>query len=164
MTGAILLARVSDRPGALERLLGLARRRMLAVNRLSVGFGDGTLDVVLRLDPSRTSPGRARAELLGLADVEDVTAFDDGLPGRTRELALADIRPDPGVALPTECMRLLSQESGGVTVEITGTPDEVDATLARLRAAGLLFRSTRSGEVILPAPTGSHPSIPERQT
>lgn len=64
------LALLRDRPAALERFLGLVRRRCLAVERLSVNPGpDGLLEIRFQLDVSRTAPPRLEAELEALVDL-----------------------------------------------------------------------------------------------
>ncbi len=67
---APFLAHLRDRPAALERFLGLVRRRCLAVERLSVNPGpDGLLELRFQLDESRTAPSRLVAELEALVDL-----------------------------------------------------------------------------------------------
>jgi len=67
---APFLAHLRDRPAALERFLGLVRRRCLAVERLSVNPGpDGLLELRFLLDESRTAPARLAAELEALVDL-----------------------------------------------------------------------------------------------
>ncbi|MFO7262076.1 MAG: hypothetical protein DIU52_013040 [bacterium] len=73
MTEALIVARLRDRPGALERAVSLLRRRAMAVRRLSVNAaGDGVVELVVRVDESRTPRERVRLELLGLADLLDI--------------------------------------------------------------------------------------------
>jgi acetolactate synthase regulatory subunit len=73
MTEALIVARLRDRPGALERALGLLRRRAFAVRQLSVdAAGDGIVELVVRVDESRTPRERVRLELLGLADLVEI--------------------------------------------------------------------------------------------
>jgi acetolactate synthase regulatory subunit len=74
MTEALIIARLRDRPGALERALGLLRRRALAVRQLSVdAAGDGVIELALRVDETRTPRERVRLELLGLVDLLEIT-------------------------------------------------------------------------------------------
>ena len=146
MSHVLLLVRIVDRPGALERVLGVIRRRVLAVRRLSVAAGDTALEVALRVDETRTAPERLQAELSSLVDVLDVA---DGFGYRTRELAVVQLRsgaPPPAI----DGWRALASGSDGPLGEFTGSPEDVDAALAQLRAAGQLSRATRSGEVAIP--------------
>ena len=157
MSHLLLLVRVADRPGALERVLGLIRRRVLVVHRLSLSVGDGVLEVALRVDETRTSSDRLRAELASLTDVTDVTAEP---ARRTREMAIARLR---GGAPAGGAWRVLSNGADGAVVEITGAPEDVDAALARLRADGVLSGATRSGEVALPGRPDTDPPPPDEQ-
>ncbi len=73
MSEALIVARLRDRPGALERAVSLLRRRALAVRRLSVNAaGDGVIELIVRVDESRTPRERVRVELLGLADLLEI--------------------------------------------------------------------------------------------
>ncbi len=73
MSEAVIVARLRDRPGALERAVSLLRRRALAVRRLSVNAaGDGVIELIVRVDESRTPRERVRVELLGLADLLEI--------------------------------------------------------------------------------------------
>jgi acetolactate synthase regulatory subunit len=67
---APFVVHLRDRPAALERFLGLVRRRRLAVERLTVNPGpDGMLELRFQLDESRTAPARLAAELEALVDL-----------------------------------------------------------------------------------------------
>jgi acetolactate synthase small subunit len=157
MSGAFL-ARVHDRPGALERLVGLLRRRAFAVRRLSVGLGDdGALEVLLRVDDANATGDRVRAELLALHDVIDVRDLaDPHTPAVTRELLLAWIRPDAAPAA-TGSARVVAVAGGQCLLELTGSPDEIDAVIARMGSHGMLSSSVRSGEVAAPVRTATNP-------
>lgn len=67
----VLLARVRGGTAGLERLLSLLRRRAVDVRRIAATSVEGTTEVLLHLDAG-TDADRARTELLGLVDVEDV--------------------------------------------------------------------------------------------
>ena len=157
MSHLLLLVRVADRPGALERVLGLIRRRVLAVRRLSLSVGDGVLELALRVDETRMPSERLQAELASLTDVVDVTAEP---ARRTREMAIVRLR---GGVPAGNAWRVLSNGSDGAVVEITGTPEEVDAALARLRAEGVLSDAMRSGEVALPGRPDRDSPPPDEQ-
>jgi acetolactate synthase regulatory subunit len=73
---AIVLVRVHDRPGALERVLGLLRRRALGARPFALINGtDQDMELALRVDERRTSRQRVRLELLALHDVRDVAVY-----------------------------------------------------------------------------------------
>lgn len=148
-----LLVRLRDRSGALERTIGLVRRRAFAVRRLSVaGADDGVLELVLRVDGREADVDRLRDELLGLVDVLEVDPVAGGA-GETRELLIARVPGEPP-ELPAAPGRVTRDVSGGTVIELAGRPDELDAVVARLRESGVPFRATRSGEVAMPREAG----------
>jgi acetolactate synthase small subunit len=150
MSEAPLLARLHDRPGALERAIGLIRRRAHGVLRMSVAAApNGVLELVVRVDEARTPRARVRADLLALEDLIEVRDLADGGPPLTRELLLAWIQP---AAAPraTVAGRVVAFGPNGCLLEVTGSPDEIDALLARLDELGVVTASVRSGEVAAP--------------
>ena len=144
---ALLLLRVHDRPGAIERVLGAIRRKTLAVRRLSLHAPtDGMHEVVLRFDTERTPEARIVAELGGLYDVHELRPLD-ATDLHTREMAVAHVRGDTPAQ---DAGRIVGRWLEGVVVEVTGTPAEVDTVLDRLRATGSLAAAVRTGEVVVP--------------
>lgn len=141
MSEARLVVRLRKSADALERLIGLLRRRAFTLRRLSLAeAGVDVVEVCLRIDESRTPRDRVRVELEKLVDVlgvQDATV-EDGTSA-TRELLLARLHPEHAEATRR-----------GTLVELTGSPEEVDAELARLMADGALKHFVRSGEVRLP--------------
>ncbi len=136
-----LVARVRDRPDALERVSGLLRRRAFAIRRLSLAsVGDGFLELVIRIDTATTDPERVRHELLTLRDVDRITPDDSSLPRATKELLLARLRADGGTPTP----------GGDGVFEMVGSPEQIDAVLARLHAEDSISGFVRSGEIALP--------------
>jgi acetolactate synthase small subunit len=150
----VLLLRVRDRPGALERVLGAIRRKVLPVRRLSLHEPDGgARDVVLRFDAGRIGADRMLAELGALYDVEDACAITGPDDPATREMALVHLRGGdrPGPGAPG---RVVRHGPDGVVVELTGTPAEIDGIIGRLRATGGVAAAVRTGEVVVPAVDG----------
>jgi acetolactate synthase small subunit len=148
-----LRARLHDRPGALERLIGLLRRRAFAVRRMSVSHARDVVEVVLRIDPARTPPERVRAELLNLHDIIAVDGASAPPVPPTREMLLAWVRP--GTPRAATNGRVLSSSAAGVLLEITGSPEEIDDVLTRLDELGEAVNVVRSGEVATPSPEPS---------
>lgn len=147
---AVLLLRFHERPGALERVLGAVRRKVLSVRRLSLHEPTGgTREMLLRFDATRTSAERMVAELGGLYDVLEVRPLDDDREPQTREMALVHLWRLDGTA-PEEAGRVVRDGPDGVVVELTGTPAELDGILERLRAAGVLVAAVRTGELLVP--------------
>jgi acetolactate synthase small subunit len=146
MSEAALHVRIHDRPGALERVSGLLRRRGFAITRFSASQSQGALiDLVIRIDESKTDRRRVQRELATLYDVSAIRVGDNG-EIETRQLLWARLRPDS------------ARPSGPDTMEFIGTPVEVDDMLAFLRTSGLLESYTRSGEIALPAHDNQPPA------
>lgn len=167
---ARIFVRVRDRPGALERVMGLLRRRAFGVRRVSVALGDDdALELMLRLAEPERHAERARQELRELVDVVDARHAGDPHREPTREMLVAWLPdPPPDAALPAG--RTTTDEAGGTTLEVTGSPEELDAVIARLRESGIRFRFARSGEVAVPrapdteAARASVPDVDSRST
>lgn len=157
MKEASLLARLHDRPGALERAIGLIRRRAHGIRRISVGSARSNIELVLRVDESRTPRERVRRDLLGLEDLIDVRDLA-GHEATTRELMLAWIRSDATQHV-AESGRVVAASGTSSLIEVTGTPAEIDALFGRLDELDALITSVRSGEVAAPMIT---PELPSR--
>lgn len=79
--------RLSDRPGALERVLGVLRRRLVRLEALSLKRAAGDeLAVELRLAMAPEQKDRIRAELRSLVDVHP--------PGPQVAVEGNDLEPD----------------------------------------------------------------------
>ncbi|MCI0432702.1 MAG: hypothetical protein L0271_03500 [Gemmatimonadetes bacterium] len=153
MSSMPLVIRLRRRPGALERLAGLMRRRRFTVERASIAFVDsGDVDVVLHVDAS-ADRARLREELLVLQDVAAVESLD-GTGRLTRELLLAWIRPAANARVEHEA-RIVALAGRDCLLEMTGSPDQVDDLLARLGDAGILTTHVRT-EVPVPEPASVH--------
>jgi acetolactate synthase small subunit len=145
---ALLLTRVRDRRGALERVFGLIRRRALRARRVSVTTAsDGVLELVLRVDADERARVRLARELNGLHDVIDITELGATATVLTRELALAHVAVVPG---HPASWPVLATAGDTELLEITGTPEQIDDTLTRLQLSGVLRSFVRSGEVAEP--------------
>ncbi len=148
MSGTRLSVRVHDRPHALERVIGLLRRRALPVRRFSVAESEGGhLELVLGVDNDAAAE-RVRADLIELYDVADVEIMASPAAA-TRELALVRVRPD--AAEQAEGLgRHIAVDGDGIVLEITGAPEEVERALAGLRDRQLMTGFVRSGELAVP--------------
>ena len=77
MSQFVLVARLQDVTGSLERLLGLLRRRALPIGSLSLYQAeDDILEVVLRFEDLDTPEDRVAAEVSSLYDVLSVRRPD----------------------------------------------------------------------------------------
>jgi ketol-acid reductoisomerase len=154
VTRLAVLVRFNDVPGALERILGLLRRRALPVEALSVyRTGSDMHEMSLRIGELSTPRERVVAELEALVDVISVRRLDNRRPGEAREMALAHTDGDVGPWPRTWHGELRS--SGPGAVELTGTPDEIDRALELLSERGILRGCARTGEIFPPVETDS---------
>lgn len=150
MTETRLLVRLDRHTGAIERMIGLLRRRRFAVRRAAISFtDDDAVELMIRVDGDADIP-RLRAELEGLEDVRSIEELDHESTRFTREMVLAWIRPDAAVQA-TGAARIVAVTDGGCLMELTGSSEEIESTLARLRESGVISNVTRS-EVAAPLP------------
>jgi acetolactate synthase small subunit len=150
MSDIRILVRLDRRASAIERLTGLLRRRRFPVRRVAISLtDDDATEVVIRIDGD-ADIARLRAELEALEDVRSIETLDDASARVTRELLLAWVRPDASVRA-TGAARILAVTDGGCLMEMTGSPQEIETTLARLRASGVVSSATRS-EIAAPLP------------
>lgn len=157
MSEARLLVRLARHTGAVERMIGLLRRRRFVVRRAAISFPDeDAVELIVRFDESADVP-RLLAELEALHDVRSVESLEGESSRFTREMALAWIRPDATVRA-TGGARIVAMLDGNCLMELTGSPEEIETTLARLRESGVVSNVTRS-EVAAPLPA---PALDQR--
>jgi acetolactate synthase small subunit len=151
MTPSGFLVRVQDQKGALERVLGVLRRKALKVSPVSISRGPkGLMEVFLKTTHPALPSHRVEPELASLTDVLEVQELGETGPLITRELALMRVSPGSKPFLP-EGTRIVGTHPEGDLLEFTGTSNEVDAALTSLAGQRVLTAFRRTGEV--PAPT-----------
>ena len=152
MSQFVLVASLQDVTGALERLLGLLRRRALPIERLSLyQADDNILEVVLRFEDLDTPEDRVAAEVSSLYDVLSVRRPDQASCDAARELAVVKTHGDLEPALPEVVSDVLQRHSPD-SMELSGTPHAIDRALAYLQEQGLITGVSRSGEMFPPGP------------
>ena len=152
MSQFVLVARLQDVTGSLERLLGLLRRRALPIGSLSLYQAeDDILEVVLRFGDLDTPEDRVAAEVSSLYDVLSVRRPDQASCDATRELAVVKTNSDLEPLLPETVSDVL-QCQGSDSMELSGTPHAIDQALAYLQEQGLISGVSRSGEMFPPGP------------
>jgi len=138
------VATVEDRPGALNRVVSLFRRRGFNIGSLTVGTterpGVSRITLVVKSDPDTARRVQANLEkLVDVLQVQDLT----GVAALTREFALvkATVPPEKRAEVLRLCgvfrARVVDVSPATLTVEITGTPDKVDALLEVVRPYGI---------------------------
>ena len=152
MSQFVLVASLQDVTGALERLLGLLRRRALPIESLSLyQADDNILEVVLRFEDLDTPEDRVAAEVSSLYDVLSVRCPDQASCDAARELAVVKTHGDLELALPETVSDVLQRHSSD-SMELSGTPHAIDRALAYLQEQGLITGVSRSGEMFPPGP------------
>jgi acetolactate synthase I/III small subunit len=150
-----LVALVEDKPGVLNRVASLFRRRAFNIHSLSVGrtAQPGVSRMTIVIDSDAPSAERLVAylnRLINIVHVEDV-ATEAAL---ARDLALVKVAA--GTDQRHALLRIVDEtrahivDSGEttVTVEITGDPPHVDAVIDRLSPLGVV-EMVRTGRVAM---------------
>ncbi|HHH81598.1 MAG TPA: acetolactate synthase small subunit [Chloroflexi bacterium] len=146
---------VEDKPGVLNRVASLFRRRAFNIDSLSVGPTEqpGVSRMTIVVEADETIARRVEANLYKLVNVlcvEDVTFR----PSVTRDLALIKVRADPEArAHILQLCEVFRAKALDVTpkaliVEITGTEDKIEGLLEVLRPFGII-EMARTGRVAM---------------
>ena len=150
-----LVVLVEDKPGVLNRVASLFRRRAFNIESLAVGRTDvpGISRMTIVVDSDQVSADRVSAYLYKLVDVLEVEDLRD-VPSVARDLALIKV----GVAghLRGELLKIVDEtrahivDSGEqtMTLEITGEPPHVDTVISRLEPLGIV-EMVRTGRVAM---------------
>jgi acetolactate synthase I/III small subunit len=149
----VLIALVEDRPGALNRVLGLLRGRALGVQ--SIAFGESETPGVRRAtmlvdtgDVQQTMKQLNR--LIEVLEVTDVTNAEYVV----RETALVKVHvPEPRrdeirTVADVFGARIVGSSPQTVVVEMTDTPDRLGEMIARVMAIGAC-ETMRSGSLAM---------------
>lgn len=150
-----LFALVENRPGVLNRVASLFRRRNFNIESLNVGRTE-TPDIsrmTIVMDSKDVDVRIVEAnlyKLVNVIDVQDVT----NQPAVARDLALIKVKADP--EHPGEITSLASifrakivdVAPDSVIVEIAGTEDKIESLVELLRPIGIL-EMVRTGQVAM---------------
>ena len=150
-----LVVLVEDKPGVLNRVASLFRRRAFNIESLTVGRTSepGVSRMTIVVDSDQVSAERVTAylyKLVNVLEVEDLGAS----PAVARDLALVKVACVNGDR--AALLRIVDEtrahivDSGEktMTLEITGEPPHVDAVIARLEALGIV-EMVRTGRVAM---------------
>ena len=151
-----LVALVENKPGVLNRVASLMRRRNFNIESLAVGTTeDPTVSrMTIVIDASKTNAAlveRNLYKLVNVIDVQDVT----NLPTVTRELALIKVRVSDaqrrGEIKQIADMfqsRVVDVAKDSLIIEITGEEQKVDSLLSVLHDYGIL-EVVRTGRIAM---------------
>ncbi len=148
-----LVALVQDKPGVLNRVASLFRRRAFNIESLTVGHTDqphiSRMTIVIDSDNTSAHIVEANlAKLVNVLDVQDVTGYDT----ISRDLALVKVRADAAgraeIAQLAEIFRakIVDVAPDSVVVEATGDEDKIEGLIELLRPKGIL-EMVRTGRV-----------------
>lgn len=152
---ATLVALVENRPGVLNRVVSLFRRRNFNMDSLTVGrtHRDDISRMTIVMDCEH--PGDARKIMMNLYKLVDVIEVQDltDLPNITRDMALVKIRTTDALSRNTLTditykygARIVDIGPEVTIVEITGDPQRVEQAIDELEPLGII-ESVRTGAV-----------------
>lgn len=152
---ATLVALVENKPGVLNRVVSLFRRRSFNMDSLTVGrtHRDEVSRMTIVMDCE--NPADARKIVMNLYKLVDVIEVQDltEMPAVTRDLALVKIRTTD--AMGRNSLTDITYKYGArivdigpevTIVEITGDLDRVESAIDELRPLGII-EAVRSGAV-----------------
>jgi acetolactate synthase-1/3 small subunit len=154
------IVHVEDRPGALNRIVSLFRRRTYNIDSLTVGRTErpevSRITLVVHIDEG--AAGRLAANLYKLLDVLEVKDVTE-TPVVVRELAFiklpARVRSEVMQLCEVFRARIVDLGPESLTVETTGAQDKIDGLIDALAPFGIL-ELVRTGAVAITrgAPAG----------
>lgn len=150
-----LIALVEDKPGVLNRVASLFRRRAFNIESLTVGHTEqpGVSRMTIVLDNNQTNAQRVTANLYKQVNVIQVADLADQ-PLVSRDLALIKVTACP--ERRSEIMqlvevyrsRIVDVTNDSLIIEITGDEEKIDSFLEVLRPFGIL-EMVRTGVVAM---------------
>jgi acetolactate synthase-1/3 small subunit len=151
----MLVAYVEDRPGVLNRVSSLFRRRAFNIESLTVGHTEqpGVSRMTIVVDADEMEIRRIEANLYKLVNVLRVENVSS-TPAVTRDLALikvaADINTRAQVMQLVDVFRarIVDVANESLMVEITGTEDKIEGLIEVLRPLGII-EMVRTGIVAM---------------
>jgi acetolactate synthase-1/3 small subunit len=150
-----LVVYVEDKPGVLNRVASLFRRRAFNIDSLTVGHtetpGVSRMTIVCDVDPLNAR--RVEANIYKLVDVLRVDDITDA-PSVDRELAMIKVSAAPDVRSQIIQLadvfraRVIDVSPESVIVEITGSGDKIERLIEVLTPYGVL-EVARTGRVAM---------------
>ena len=151
-----LIALVEDKPGVLNRVASLFRRRAFNIESLTVGHTDhpGISRMTIVVDSDRTDAQKVAQHLYKLVNVIQVDDVTEQ-PVVMRDLALIRVRANGGGSrsevmqiVDTFRARVVDVGLDALMIEATGTEDKIDGLVEVLRPFGIL-EMVRTGRVAM---------------
>lgn len=150
-----LIALVEDKPGVLNRVASLFRRRAFNIESLTVGrtHEPQVSRMTILVDTELTAPHLVEANLSKLVNVIDVHDFTQ-TPTVMRDLALIKVRADAGARAEINQLadifraKIVDVASDSVIVEVTGDEEKINGLVDLLRPRGII-EMVRTGQVAM---------------
>jgi acetolactate synthase-1/3 small subunit len=149
------IALVENKPGVLNRVASLFRRRNFNIESLAVGRTENPvisrMTIVVDCPNGDVDAHRIEAnlyKLVNVIDVQDVTHQ----PAVTRDLALIKVKAGPEMRAEINGLasifraHIVDVASDSLIVEITGTEDKIEGMIELLRPVGVI-EMVRTGQV-----------------
>jgi acetolactate synthase-1/3 small subunit len=150
-----LIALVEDKPGVLNRVASLFRRRAFNIESLTVGHTErpGISRMTIVVDSDRTDAQKVAQHLYKLVNVIQVDDVTEQ-PAVIRDLALIRVQTDSGTRshvmqiVDTFRARVVDVSLDTLMVEVTGTEEKVEGLVEVLRPFGVV-EMVRTGRVAM---------------
>jgi len=151
-----LIARVEDKPGVLNRVASLFRRRNFNIESLTVGHSEmpGVSRMTIVTDEEELLRRNViRSNLLKLISVIEVQDVTD-MPCVVRETALVKVKADAtqrGQVMDVAEMyrgRIVDVATATLIIEVTGEPSKIDSMIGVLEPFGVL-EIMRTGKIAI---------------
>ncbi len=159
-----LVALVEDKPGVLNRVASLFRRRAFNIESLTVGHTeqDGVSRMTIVIDNTQTNAERVIANLYKLVNVIQIDDLTN-VPAVIRDLAIVKVNAHGGQR--AEIMqfvdvfraRVVDVANDSLIIEITGTEDKIESFVDVLRPYGIIEMG-RTGAVAMARGPAALPS------
>jgi acetolactate synthase I/III small subunit len=152
---------VDNKPGVLNRVASLFRRRAFNIESLTVGRTEqpGTSRMTVVVDTDEYGARRLEANLYKLVPVRRVENITER-PTIARDLALikvsaaGDVRAQVMQLVEVYRARVIDVSAESLVIEATGTEDKIDSLLEVLRPYGVV-EMVRTGLVAMARGTGN---------
>jgi acetolactate synthase I/III small subunit len=150
------IALVENKPGVLNRVASLFRRRNFNIESLAVGRTENPdvsrMTIVMECE-DETAAHNIEANLYKLVNVLDVQDVSTQ-PSVTRDLALIKVKTGPEKRSEVNSLaaifraRIVDVAADSVIVEVTGTEEKIEGMVELLRPIGIM-EMVRTGQVAM---------------
>lgn len=166
-----LVMLVEDKPGVLNRVTSMIRRRNFNIESITVGHSvtPGLSRMVIIVDGANTAVEQVRKQLDKIIEVVKITDIsDDNII--SRELALIKVESTPEtraeiIRIATEVFRanVVDFTPDSVIIEISGDEDKVNSLIELLRGFGVIELARTGRIAITRGKVGPLPKLGEEQ-